>query len=444
MAGEAAKGPKERNRKLLVEVPPMLRYNLFKRLCLLGRSNLLSPDEHNQLLEHVEQCQCCRAAYEEFSLTLGELQTGEPDDWNGALPSQIEEAGLRERFFKRAGAEGIRFSEGVQNRHSVTRREFPRLIPAWRWVALGTVLVVVVGMAGYRATHRGKGRSLEAVSQVQQKTAVNSQGHNTKDGLEAKLSELQAITEASQKTILSLKGENALMLMRIGALQEKLTTGQAEKQGLQQTLAHLSDMNSQLASRSDQNAGLLARTRAELEEIRADRTAMEAKIAEEKAEVGTLSQRLELQTASLDRERELLAAGRDITNLMGARNLHIIDVHDADGWGKNKKSFGRIFYTEGSSLIFYAFDLDEKKLAHAKYSFVAWGERLGEPASVRSLGIFYTDDKEQKRWILKVDSPQELAEIDSVFVTLEPHNGDNKPQGQKILYAFLRGKANHP
>jgi hypothetical protein len=123
----------------------------------------------------------------------------------------------------------------------------------------------------------------------------------------------------------------------------------------------------------------------------------------------------------------------------------VINVHDADGRGKEKKSFGRVFYTEGKSLIFYAYDLDEKKLANANDAFHAWGERLGQPSSVKSLGFLYVDDKQQKRWVVKVDDPQQLATIDSVFVTLEPHSDANEvPRGHKILYAFLGGVANHP
>jgi hypothetical protein len=148
---------------------------------------------------------------------------------------------------------------------------------------------------------------------------------------------------------------------------------------------------------------------------------------------------------SLDHDRQLLTAGRDITDLMGARNLHIIDVHDADSNGKDRKVFGRVFYTEGKSLIFYAFDLDEKRLANAKYTFEAWGERIGQPSSAKSLGVLYSDDREQKRWALRVDDPREFAEIDSVFVTLEPSDGSReKPRGRRVLYAFLGGKANHP
>jgi hypothetical protein len=141
----------------------------------------------------------------------------------------------------------------------------------------------------------------------------------------------------------------------------------------------------------------------------------------------------------------MLAIGRDVRDLMGARNLHIIDVHDANGAGKDQKSFGRAFYTEGKSLIFYAFDLDDKKVVNANYTYKAWGERLGQPASVKSLGMLYVDDRAQRRWLLKVDNPRQLAEINSVFVTLEPRNGNgDKPKGKRILYAFLGGEANHP
>jgi hypothetical protein len=82
---------------------------------------------------------------------------------------------------------------------------------------------------------------------------------------------------------------------------------------------------------------------------------------------------------------------------------------------------------------------------NAKYSFEAWGERLSQTTPVKILGMRYMDDEQQRRWVLKVDDPRQLAEIDSAFVTLEPHGSNNeKPRGQRILYAFLSGEANHP
>jgi hypothetical protein len=117
---------------------------------------------------------------------------------------------------------------------------------------------------------------------------------------------------------------------------------------------------------------------------------------------------------------------------MAARNLHIIDVYDFDGRGKRDKSFGRVFYTEGKSLIFYAFDLAQKGPA-SNVSFQAWGQREGAGTLTRNLGVFHVDDGMQKRWVLRVDD-----------VTVEPAPGRDKPSGKKLLYAYLGTQANHP
>jgi hypothetical protein len=45
---------------------------------------------------------------------------------------------------------------------------------------------------------------------------------------------------------------------------------------------------------------------------------------------------------------------------------------------------------------------------------------------------------------LKFDDPEKLAQIDSVFVTVEPHGGSKKPSGKQLLYASLRTQPNHP
>src|SRR5437879_9857014 len=108
----------------------------------------------------------------------------------------------------------------------------------------------------------------------------------------------------------------------------------------------------------------------------------------------------------MDRDRRLLVADRDIRDLMGARNLRIIDVFDVDGKGKTRGRFGRVFYTEGKSLIFYAFDLGDQKTSLSKASFQAWGRRESKQESAQSLGIFYVDDQKQNRWVLKFDDPK--------------------------------------
>ena len=129
---------------------------------------------------------------------------------------------------------------------------------------------------------------------------------------------------------------------------------------------------------------------------------------------------------------------------MGARNLHIIDVADVDAGGDHR-SLGRVFYTEGKSLIFYAYDLEKKRSSMEKFSLQAWGQqgpRSG--SSAQSLGVFFTDDRNQDQWVLKYNDPKVLAEIDAVFVTLEPKGGSMKPRGEKLMYAYLKANPNHP
>ena len=141
----------------------------------------------------------------------------------------------------------------------------------------------------------------------------------------------------------------------------------------------------------------------------------------------------------------MLSAGRDVRDLMSARNLHIVDVFDTDPKGKTRPVFGRIFFTEGKSLLFYAYDMPDAKLKEASYQFRIWGKKEGPNQRARNLGIFFSDDKSQKRWVFEYGDPKVLSEIDSVFVTLEPSNGDpNRPKGDKLMYAYLRGQANHP
>ena len=76
-------------------------------------------------------------------------------------------------------------------------------------------------------------------------------------------------------------------------------------------------------------------------------------------------------------------------------------------------------------------------------SFQVWGKRGPAQGSTHSLGLFQIDDLKQKRWVLRFEDPQILAEIDSVFVTVEPPGGSAKPTGRQFLYAYLDTNPNH-
>jgi uncharacterized coiled-coil protein SlyX len=217
---------------------------------------------------------------------------------------------------------------------------------------------------------------------------------------------------------------------RIGALEAKVSSG--------------ANRELEMAQRVQQVQAMLDQTTVELRTLRERRSDDASLIAAQESRINELSARLTEQRDAIERDKKLLAAGRDIRDLMGARNLHIIDVFDVDSRGNTRRPYGRAFYTEGKSLIFYAFDLTSKRPSRTSHSFQVWGYREPARQSVQNLGILYVDDKTQNRWVLNFDDPDVLAQIDAVFVTVEPAGGSSQPTGHKLLYAYLNGQPNHP
>jgi hypothetical protein len=217
-------------------------------------------------------------------------------------------------------------------------------------------------------------------------------------------------------------------------------------------LAQAIAVQNALRAQIDLQTQALAATRAELDSkttaLAQARTASSsdgASIAGLELQVHDLTEKMGTESASLDRERDLLSHGREIRDIIGARNLHIIDVYDTDTQGATTKPFARAFYTEGKSLVYYAYDLPQHRADEGKFSYVAWGESNGNKATVKRIGILFHDDQTQRRWSLNFSDPQVLREIDSVFITLERNGEDlNQPKGKRILTAFLGTAPNHP
>jgi hypothetical protein len=170
----------------------------------------------------------------------------------------------------------------------------------------------------------------------------------------------------------------------------------------------------------------------------------DARTAALEARISDLSHLVHEHEATIEQQQELLARDRDIRELMGARDLYIAEVHDVSRTGATNKPYGRVFYTKGKSLIFYAYDLDQQKGLKPASSFQAWGRRGPNWQQALPLGIFYEDNASKKRWVLKLDDPKVLAQIDAVFVTVEPKGGSPKPSDKRLLFAYLRVDANHP
>ena len=414
----------------------MRKHEDFEELAALAAIGQLSVEEHAEFLEHLRGCAACRRASDQFNFILDELPLPEPSANDRDL-QRLQGASYRQRFLERASAEGVRFTPEAlgRKRRRIAISFFSR---SWRPYALGVASAVAI-MIVASAVMLPKVLSRLATGKVtasNPKTAVappvlastSSDSTGRDSDLAATAVQPQAKQDAEK---------------RLDSLRRELARAQANYQELLQESERWKDQAAHLQSKGQQDEQQLGQARTQIEKLDKDKDELTAGIVTQQFRIKDLSEEVENQKAAVERERQLTAAASDVRELMGARNLHIIDVADLDGKGKSKKSFGRVFYTEGKSLIFYAFDLSQKGSV-SKVSFQAWGQNQSTSSSVKNLGVFHIDDQVQKRWVLRVDDPELLKSVESVFVTVEPSPGRDKPSGQKLLYAYLGTQANHP
>jgi len=412
----------------------MPAHDRFEELCALAAIGELSADELRELLDHLKSCSECRRATEDFAFVLDQLPVKENEPDNSETAALLFK-GHRQRFLARARAEGIEFSRYV------TTEGAPQRVAWLNWRRLTAVLIpTAAAFAAFLIGMRlAPGRRVDAI-----RLTFTLPAPPIAVAPPIRAIEPNAISEEKSR---GLTQQIELLRAKLSATQVELAdvmkrSGQADERvaELERQLQAVKDDLAQTSAQADKLRGERNQTTADLVQQKYRILQLDEQI---KSQSAAVEQERKRQTAAVEQERQLMAASQDVRQMMGARNLHIIDVFDADGHG-SKKSFGRVFYVEGKSLIFYAFDLTQKSSRGAKVSFQAWGQREAVKNIAKNLGMFYIDDHDQRRWVLKVDDPDKLASIDSVFVTVEPFGGTDRPTGQKLLYAYLGSPANHP
>jgi uncharacterized coiled-coil protein SlyX len=251
-----------------------------------------------------------------------------------------------------------------------------------------------------------------------------------------------AIAELENK-INALENQSAHDRLVISQLTEKLGRSRADSYAAIERLATSAGQLGEAQKQAGEAQRRLDTAREDLRRLKSEKDSVDAALVEQQFKITELTAHIKENDILAERERELNAVTRDVRNLMGARNLHILDVSDVDGSGRSSKTFGRVFFVEEKSLIFYAFDLGDRGNP-SKVSFQAWAQVEGRQNKAKNLGVFYVDDRAQKRWVLKVSDPEKLRAVNSVFVTIEPLGGADRPTGKKLLYAYVGSQANHP
>jgi hypothetical protein len=438
------------------EWPNMGLHDEFLELCALSTSGDLTEDEQNRLKAHLAGCAECRQALKDFESAVDvgvPLLASQLSPVRSEVPAspQAELSGVPVAFEGMASAPPetqTAISAGDEKRGFVFagRNGHERTQINWNYVwmpfAACVLLTISLGIYAYRAGKNQSSRSAHAtissadarVEALEQR--ISDAGHD-REMLKAQISErdkviaeLHVQTERQAKTLDEMKSAQT-------SLEQSLQTDEAAKQ-------RVADERASLAQKFEVAQASMQKMQSELDAVNTQRAQDQTQDARLQSQIADLSGQLREQDETVAKQDELLSHDRDIRELMGARDLYVAEVYDVARDGTTQKAYGRVFYTKGKSLIFYAYDLDEAPGVRNASTFQAWGRRGPEREQALDLGIFYVDNAAKKRWVLKFDKPKELDEIDAVFVTVEPKGGSRKPSGKPLLYAYLQLAPNHP
>jgi hypothetical protein len=430
----------------------------FEVLAALAAIGQIESSEYRELDEHLKECSNCRTRLSDFNAILHEHLplTASPERiLVEAAEFRRTATEYKARFIAQARREGIELA-ATEKSDSPLRaawRDHLARFRAWQphtmaFASAVFLLIVAVSLLG-----------LTWRSSVLEREAA----HQRIAGLDAEIANLKAespqfITPHMESTRQEGGEKNKLQTQlfrtrlqkeatqaRLTVYEKKLLEANTQLVSLRNELAEAKD-KAKSAEKVRDLEQAFARVSDEMIRIKQGHSASVTLLANQQTQIQDLTSRLNLQSETIQQQQELLAVSREIRELMMARNFRMMDVQDFEAVSRqaSRQPVGRIFYIEGKSLLFYAYDLKNQKRSLDKSCFQVWGQKNSRPNQVASLGILALDDESQNRWFLKVDDAKVLAEIDSLFVTIEPKGGSQKPRGQQLMYSYLRDTPNHP
>lgn len=436
-------------------LPPNDSHDEFLELCATATTGLLTREERRRLDGHLSHCESCREIMSQYQALADRVlpnlapMMSQDDSARSEWSQDLAEAKLFARLNDgdRTFIEERAPKEKTQDSQtsSSVRRPAPSEEALWShmWVqfAAAVMLVAALGLMAYRI---GKRRGADTAARASvlpiskpetgaaavSEAAGHNQGSSAKEAADLRVETLQSQLREKLSEIARLQSQQA-------EAEKQITLSQAEKTELIQDRATLAEQ----VRIAQQN---LAALELKLDSVTSQSSQESVRNLALQQRVGELTQNMTERDQEIARERALLDHDRDIRELMGSRDLYIAEVYDVAKTGDTQKPFGRVFYTRGKRLIFYAYDLDQQKGIERVSTFQAWGRIGPDRDRAVNLGILYQDNANKKRWVLKADNPKTLAQIDAVFVTVEPNGGSEHPSGKPLLFAYLKIQPNHP
>jgi hypothetical protein len=407
------------------------------------------------LNQHLLECENCRSFLKDAHFISDSVI---PQALRTPRSESRVPAGMRERFLARATKEGLQIHAGPpvavetspvdfepHPQVSAPSRQFlsphtlvSSLRPWQAWSLAASVCIVCLTL----------GAMIRTPSLAAWHTTATSAAP-----LPSPSAQTPTATDAEHDRIQALAVERDRLANQVTDLASQLDAVKKEKEEaearLQQRLSQVqSDAGHDHDALAQQSAALNARAadlQSQLNTARQQQSLADVDLRNARAKNLEYSARMDLlQTQMHNQESTPMPSADEIGSLVAARNLHIIDVYDSNAAGQRQHAFGRVFYVEGRSLVFYAYDL---AAAHAQknITFHLWGEKAGSKETTLSLGVLHDDDPKERRWALTFDDPKVLAKINSVYVTAESASKQSDaPHGPRVLYAYFGAQPNHP
>ncbi len=418
----------------------------------------MSPETKASFERHLKECTECQSRLEQYqhlryrfaSITdemIDDLQIPvlpwSIEDGKSRLYAALESEAPNRTKFDRALGHLFLFWSILRGRVSILLPQ-PYLRTT---LTVGGSIILAVGLAGsiYRLGEKRALKESQTVEQLQRQ----EEAHRAQVGkLQGERDAIQRGLAEREGTVADLRRNLETQRTQIAALQTSLLS--TERQGKEQT-QEISSQRDELVRKLDEQYATLAAAQKQLDVLRQASAKGGVEKASLENEMRDMSQLLAEKEATLEEQQRLIAkqrqfldSDRDIRDLMGARDLYIAEVYDVGTNGKTKKPYGRVFYTKGKSLIFYGYNLDQESGLKNASTFQAWGLHGPDRKNALNLGVMYVDNSTNKRWVLRFDDPSALAQINAVFVTVEPSGGSRVPQGKQVLFAYLNEEPNHP
>jgi hypothetical protein len=424
-------------------------HHQFENLCALAITGQITNSEKAVLDEHMRQCDCCRNMIQQLQPEFVYKQIAPAIAEILAIPANPPE-GMRERFLQRAAAAGIQLNAGevLASSEEILQEKEPsapvrgsffswvsdsfapfllfvktRPVHAIAFSAAFCGLVAAVWFL-HPIPHTALSLSQQSAQATLKANPIAAPAVNSQDEtLKTELEQLRATLKNTKFHGAQLQASNA-------ALKDSLT---ATMQNLESLANREKEQRAQVQSSQTQ----LAYARQQLSDANAQMQLLHFTVAERNKEIQEEQRNLAGMREEMD---HLFAARGSAESMISSRNLHIVDVYDTASNGKRQQAFGRVFFVEGQSLVFYAYDLPTPKNAK-NFSFQLWGEGGGSEPVAYKLGMMHPDAGGHARWVVSCDNPKMLSQLRAVYIA--PVSPRSNPPEQKLMYAYL-GHANHP